>query len=371
MAATNPARSTVHLTAILESVPTAIVAVDHQGRIVLVNRQCEKLFGYTRGELVGEPIEVLVPLRFREHHPELRESYLEGPVERPMGAGRDLFGLRKDGTEFPIEIGLSPIQAEGGDAFVLAAVVDLTLRKMQADTLLRQANERLERSNLELSQFAYIASHDLQAPLRSVSGFSQLLERNYRDLLDERGRDWIGRVVNAAETMQRLIEDLLSYARLDSRPQPFRPVDLGEVLEEVSDLLESSLEELDGTLRYDRLPTVLGDRFQMVQVFQNLIGNAIKYHGERPPLIQIRAEEAGGAHVISVQDNGLGIEEEDRETIFEIFRRAHGHAYPGTGIGLAVTKRVVERHGGRVWVESEPGVGSTFSFTLPSTREAP
>ncbi len=236
---------------------------------------------------------------------------------------------------------------------------------------LAKSNRALERSNLELQQFAYTASHDLQTPLRSITGFVQLLQKRYHGELDEQADDWIERVVNATERMQKLIHDLLAYSRVESRAQPFEEVDCNEVLEDALEMLGSSIKDAVEKIEHGELPVIAGDRSQLVQLFQNLIGNAIKYHDEDPPQVSIHAVKKEDDWVFSVKDNGIGIASDQLEKIFEIFRRLHTPGeYPGTGIGLAVCRRVVHRHGGRIWVESEPGEGSTFKFTIPDRGAA-
>lgn len=379
----------LHLTAIIESAPTAMIMVDDRGCMVLANRAAELLFGYEREELLGQPIEVLVPRRFGAQHPARRADFFAAPTPRPMGAGRDLFGLRKDGSEVPVEIGLNPIRTEEG-LFVLSAIVDITERKQLEAALrqaneqlelrvqertaqlarqaqaLQQANEALERSNLELQQFAYIASHDLQSPLRTISGFSQLLQSEYAGALSGQADDWIRRIVQATLQMQTLIDDILEYSRIDTHARSFRPVAFAEVLQDTVNLLQTSIRDLGAVVTWDEPPTLTGDRSQLVQLMQNLIGNALKYHGSEPPRVHVSARREGDGWVIGVRDNGIGIDPRYHERVFEIFRRLHSQReYPGTGIGLAVCRRVVYRHGGRIWVESRPGEGSAFYFTIP------
>jgi len=375
--------------ATVESAPTAMVMIDAAGSIVLVNAETEKLFGYPRQELLGRNVETLLPERFRFGHPQLRTEFFASPEARRMGAGRDLFGLRKDGSEFPVEIGLNPIQTDEG-VFVLSAIVDITERKRLAAALraaneqleerveertaqlahrtqeLERAIEALERSNLELQHFAYVASHDLQSPLRSISGFVQLLRAEYAGRLDEQADDWIRRTVQSIQQMQTLIRDLLEYSRVDARSRPFQPVPFREVVADAVGLLQASINDSGAHVTSDPLPQVVGDRAQLVQLMENLIGNALKYHGDQSPLIHVSAERRENDWVFSVRDNGLGIDPKYHEQIFEIFQRLHDQqAYPGTGIGLAICRRVVHRHGGRIWLESELGRGSTFYFTLP------
>lgn len=349
--------------AAIESSPTATVMIDAAGRIVMVNRETESLFGYSRQELLRQQVESLVPERFRGDHPRHREKFLESPSERRMGAGRDLFGRRKDGSEFPIELGLKPVHVNGR-TYVLSAIVDISERK-RLEQGIKESHEALEQSNLELKQFAYIASHDLQTPLRTIAGFAQLLNEDCADKLGEDAAGYIERIVNGCNRMQTLIDDLLAYSRVESRTRPFEVVDMNAVLQDVAVMVEAELVEAAGQLNRETLPVVQGDRSQLTQLMMNLVGNGLKYHGDAPPVITVSAEQEDGLWVFAVQDNGIGIEEKHHDKIFEIFRRLHTQQkYPGTGIGLALCRRIVERHGGTIWTEASPGEGSTFFFTL-------
>lgn len=349
---------------VVEGAPCAMVMVDTGGQIVLVNRETERLFGYAREELVGQSVERLVPERYRDPHPGHRAGFFGDPQIRPMGAGRDLYGLRKDGVEVPVEIGLNSLETSEG-VFVLASIVDITERKRQTEELQR-ANEALERSNLDLQRFAYIASHDLQTPLRSIAGFVQLLQSEYAGRLGKQADDWIRRTVQSTEQLQTLIRDLLVYSRVDSQAHPFERILFRDVFDDAILLLDASIRNSGAQVTCDELPTVMGDRSQLAQLMQNLIGNALKYRGNTPPCVHVCAERSGNEWVFSVLDNGIGIDPKYHERIFEIFQRLHDQQkYPGTGIGLAVCRRVVHHHGGRIWVESEPGHGSVFYFTIP------
>ena len=352
-------RAEVRFRAAVESAPNGMVMIDRGGKIILVNREIERLFGYAREELLGQPIERLVPHRLRERHPGLRTAFFEHPQTRAMGAGRDLYGVRKDGVEFAVEIGLNPIETDEG-LFVLASVVDISARK--------RAEEELRRSNAELERFAYVASHDLQEPLRMVGNYVQLLGKRYKGKLDSDADDFIGFALDGAVRMQRLIEDLLAYSRVSSRGAELAPTDAGAALEHALASLKLAVEDARADITHDPLPTVPADQSQLEHVFLNLIGNALKFRGSRRPAIHVTAAMHDGDWVFSVRDNGIGIEPQYFERIFVIFQRLHGREeYPGTGIGLAITKRIVERHGGRIWVESQPGAGSTFFFALPAT----
>ncbi len=377
------------LAAVIESAPTAMVMTDAQGIIMLINQEAERLFGYPREELIGRAVEMLVPMRFRAHHDSLRSGYLVNAQARRMGMGRELFALRKDGAEVPVEIGLNPIHTDRG-TLVLSAIVDISERlrleaASKANALLEErvrqrtieleqqterlqlSNLALERSNIELQQFAFVASHDLQSPLRTISSFVQLLERRYSDELDEQGQRWMRSASEATQRLSILIRDLLELSKVDSRAQSFRLVKLDDVVDSALLLLNESLEDTKAQIERSPLPEITGDRSQLVQLFQNLVSNAVKYSGNDTPRIRIDAERFGAEWEIRVRDRGIGIDAEHLDRIFEIFRRLHSQkAYPGTGIGLAVCRRVVTRHGGRIWVESTPGEGSTFKIRLLS-----
>jgi PAS domain S-box-containing protein len=347
--------------AVVESAPNGVIMVDRHGVIVLVNRETERLFGYSRDELLGQSIEIIVPEQMRGRHPGLRDSFHVDPQTRPMGAGRDLFGRRKDGGEIPVEIGLTPIDTEEG-TFVVAAVVDISARK--------RAEEELRRSNEELERFAYVASHDLQEPLRTVASYVQLLSRRYRDKLDSDALEFMDFAVGGVRRMQQLIGDLLAFSRVGTRGAPLVPTDLGPVMRSTLDSLHASLEESGAHVTTDAMPTVVADAGQIQQLLTNLVGNAVKFRGAAPPRVHVGVVRAERMWAITVQDNGIGIAPEYFDRIFVIFQRLHSREeYAGTGVGLAICKKIVERHGGRIWVESSLGQGARFSFSLPATAE--
>lgn len=354
---------------VVEAAPNAMVMVDSEGRIVLVNVQTEKLFGYPREELFQKSIETLVPERFSTGHQGHRTAYFDDLKPRRMGTGRDLYGLRKDGSEFPVEIGLNPVRTSE-EVFVLAAIVDITERK-RAELELLQRTEELARSNQDLEQFAYVASHDLQEPLRAVAGPLQLLQRRYQGQLDARADEFIAHAVDGATRMQKLIDDLLAYSRVGRSGASPQLTECGNVLDQALKSLSVGLQESGAQINRGELPSVLAIPTQLTLLFQNLIGNAVKFrHSDRPVQIDIGARRQGGDWVISVKDNGIGIDPQYFERIFLIFQRLHGRAeYPGTGIGLALCKRIVEQHGGRIWVESALGSGTTFFFTLSANTD--
>jgi PAS domain S-box-containing protein len=353
---------------LLEAAPDAMVVVNEAGEIVLVNVQAERQFGYRRDELVGQKVMNIIPEGFAERLIADSTRSVADALAQQIGMGIELSGRRKDGTEFPIEIMLSPLEGTEG-ILVTAAIRNISDRK-KSEQELAAANRVLEESNLELKQFAYIASHDLQTPLRSITGFVQLLQQEYEGKLDEQAQDWILRTVRAVARMQTLIRDLLSYSRVDARSRPFTQIPFLDIVNDALILLESSIHDSGGQVACSKLPIVMGDRSQLVQLMQNLIGNGLAYRGDKPPHIHISAKRSEKDWIFSVRDNGIGIDPKHYEQIFEIFKRLHNQKdQPGTGIGLAVCRRVVNRHGGKIWVESEPGHGSTFHFTIPEGTE--
>lgn len=254
-------------------------------------------------------------------------------------------------------------------AIVLENIAVLNALRSYADELEQRVQERtreLARSNEELRQFAFVASHDLKEPLRTITSYLQLIEARYTDQLDDDGREFIGFAVKGAARMKNLIEDLLVYSRVDRRERTITSVTVEAVLDEACQSLATSIQEAEATITHDHLPEIQADHRLLLQLLQNLLSNAIKYRGSHPPKIHIGVKQQPTEWVFCVQDNGIGIERQYLETIFVIFKRLHNqHEYSGTGIGLAVCKKAVEIHGGRIWAESEPGVGSTFYFTIP------
>jgi PAS domain S-box-containing protein len=350
---------------LLETAPDAMVIIDTRGQITLVNARAERVFGYNRDEMIGQPIETLIPERLRMQHEAHRNSFVSDPRQRPMGTGLDLWARRRDGSEFPVEISLGPLQTAEG-TLVTAAVRDITERKAFESQLADYA-ENLKRSNRELEQFAYVASHDLRAPLRSLSGFSQLLQKRYGEQLDAQAAEFLGYITQSAEHMQALIDDLLAFSRVSTVDKSMVDVDCEAVLAQVERQLRAQIDSRAARITHDPLPHVLGVEHELVQLIQNLVSNGIKFQSGEHPHVHVSAQRLGELWQFSVRDEGIGLAPEYREKIFLIFQRLHtNEEYEGTGVGLAICKKIVEHHGGNIWVESEPGKGATFFFTLKS-----
>ncbi|HEX4595347.1 MAG TPA: ATP-binding protein [Bryobacteraceae bacterium] len=363
---------------LLEAAPDAMIISSEDGRISLVNSQAEVMFGFRREDLIGQNIRELVrdwaafsPLSVDSH-----AAATAGP-----SSPRELWAIRKNKQRYPVEISLSPLQTEEG-LLLTSAIRDITERK-KADEAIRelnttleqrvtertqelvQSNEALRQSNDDLKQFAYAASHDLQEPLRMVALYSQMLQRKYAFASDSETDQYVGFIVGGAKRMEMLLKDLLTYSQTGADVGPAQPTDCESVMRKVLLNLQASVEQSAATISWESLPTVQAHEVRLVQLLQNLVGNAIKYRSTEPPKIRIAAERRDADWLFVVEDNGIGIEPEYAPQIFGIFKRLHGQNYPGTGIGLAICQRIVERYNGRIWVESQPGDGSRFFFTLP------
>ncbi len=352
---------------VVELSPYCMVLVNKEGVITLVNKQTEILFGYERNELMGQKLEILIPHRFSKEHPGYRKQFFKDLKNRPMGPGKDLFARRKDGSEVPVEIGLNPIETTDGQ-MVLASVIDITERKHQEATLKKQIE--LETKNKELEQFAYIASHDLQEPLRTVSNYMQIFEEDYFEQLDTNAHNYIRSVKNATQRMSMLVKALLHYSRL-GRDKKLTHSSLQVLVSTVIADLKTVIDSSGAIIEIGNLPELNVFETELRQLFQNLITNAIKFKRKnQTPHIQINAEKSGDLWYFSVRDNGIGIKPEHFGRIFEIFQRLNpGTEYEGNGIGLANCKKIVEIHKGDIWIESALGEGSTFFFTIPELNE--
>lgn len=357
---------------LLESAPDAIVVVDKEGHIQLINSQTEKMFGYQRDELLGQPVEAIVPKRFRKKHVKNREDYFIEHPTRPMGIGLDLFGLRKNGNEFPIEISLSPLETEDG-ILVSAAIRDITERKRaEADIQklnqdLKQRAAQLEAANKELESFSYSVSHDLRAPLRSIDGFSQILLEDYGNQIPVEGVNYLERVRAAAQRMAVLIDDLLNLARVTRAALNPRLINLSEMAEGISKTLKE--ESPDRNVFLSIMPGLMveGDPHLMHIVLENLLSNAWKFTSKKEQAVIEFGQQNHKTkeRTFYIRDNGTGFDMAYVNKLFGVFQRLHSVSeFPGTGVGLATVHRIIAIHGGRIWAEGEEGKGATFYFTL-------
>jgi PAS domain S-box-containing protein len=354
---------------LLEAAPDAMVVVNQAGEIVLLNVQAEKQFGYRRDELLGQKVKNIIPEGFAERLIADSTRSAADALAQQIGTGIELIGRRKDGSDFPIEIMLSPLDSPDG-ILVTAAVRNITERK-RSDAHLVNTVDELKRSNDELEHFAYVASHDLQEPLRMVASYTQLLAKRYKGRLDSDADEFIAYAVDGSTRMQQLIHDLLAYSRAGTTGKALVEISSERALQEAVTNLRAAIVESSAVVTHDSLPVITTDDRQLAAVFQNLVGNAIKYRGAADPVVHVAAtvsatKEGGHEWIYSVRDNGIGIDPQYFGRIFVLFQRLHGREeFAGTGIGLAICKKILERLGGRIWVESRPGAGSTFFFALP------
>ncbi len=364
-------RAEEQLRDLLESAPDAMVIVDPAGQIVLVNSQTERMFGFSRAELLGSSVEKLIPVRFRAHHPELRAAYFEDPKGRAKGAGLDLYGLRKDGSEFPVEISLGPLETKNG-RLVSSTIRDATERK-NAERELRELNDserryaaQLEAANRELEAFSYSVSHDLRAPLRSIDGFSLALIEEYGDKLDATATGFLERIRAGSQRMAQLIDDLLNLARVTRGEMRHEAVDLAAMAKDIVANLQKEDPQRVVQFAVQEEITGQGDPRLLHLVLENLLGNAWKFTSKKPQAhIELKAQRQNGKTVYSVCDDGSGFDMAYADKLFGTFQRLHASSdFPGTGVGLAIVQRIIQRHGGRTWAKGAEGKGATFSFTL-------
>jgi PAS domain S-box-containing protein len=375
IAATEPAEGREEIyRSLFEDAPVAYHEIDRHGTLTRINRAECALLGYAPAEMLGRPVWELVD-------PAECEAS-RANVQRKMRAETALVPFertyrRQDGALIATEVHETHIRTDDGEVLgIRTCLLDVTERK-RADAALRRQTAELARSNAELEQFAYVASHDLQEPLRKIQAFGDRLKARFGDALADDGRDYLERMQNAASRMQTLINDLLTLSRVATKVRPFGAVDLAEVVRVVCSDLESRIQQLGGEVIVESLPVISGDRVQLSQLFQNLIGNALKFH--RPgvaPCVTVKGSlvraSTGGTDEcrITVEDNGIGFDEKYSERIFQIFQRLHGRSeYDGTGIGLAICRKIVERHAGIITAKSTPGSGSTFVVTMPLSGE--
>ncbi|MGZ4056036.1 MAG: PAS domain S-box protein [Bacteroidia bacterium] len=369
--------SKIGFESLFEHATEGILVTDNSGTIVKINPSAERMFGYAHDELLGKKIEELIPQRLAKKHIEHRDGFNHNPHPRSMGIGMNLFAKRKDNSEFPVEVSLSPFESSKGEKQAIAFIIDITIRKQQEDVLkkthedLQHSAEELKASNAELENFAYISSHDLQEPLRKIQSFGDRLKIIDGDKLSEQGKDYLDRMQNAAGRMQNLINDLLKFSRLSTKEEIFEEVNLNKILKEVLEDLEVTIEKTNAKIEFDELPVIEASPVHMRQLFQNLISNAIKFRKEsEAQLITIsnmkKTNSSSNRETVEIhfKDNGIGFDEKYNDRIFNIFQRLDGKKHEGSGIGLAICRKICMKHGGNIIAKSSVGKGSEFIVTL-------
>ncbi len=373
------------MTAVFDTVGEGILTIDENGNITSFNKEILKIWGYTKEEFENIKLTDLMPIAYRDRHNMGIAKYKKTNESTVMGRWLALEGLKKNGVVFPIEINITETMRNGEHFILTASIRDVTESKKNQDaikhaneTLEKQVEERtselkkinleLKRSNQELEEFAYIASHDLQEPLRTITSFIQLLEKKNKDKFDDNSRELMKFVTTGAKKMKFLINDLLAYSRVGSKPISFELIDLNEILNLVFGNLQAAIFEKKAKLNIGHLPHIMGDKLLLTQLFQNLIDNAMKFN-ENVPEIHVLALEKEKNHEIHISDNGIGIAKEFIEKIFTIFQRLHNdNDYQGTGIGLSICKKIVEKHQGTIQVKSRKGKGTTFILSFPKSN---
>jgi PAS domain S-box-containing protein len=349
--------------AVFDSAPDGVIIADSHGKILLANNQVEKLFGFEQNELIGQEIELLIPKRFHKHHIQHRTSYSAKPSAREMGSEKELWARKKDGTEFAVEISLSPIKLK--DRTLIAATIrDVTQRKKVESEIALQYM-KLEMQNKELEQFTYIASHDLQEPLQTLVSFAQLLKNEFSGKLEGDGEKYLDFILKSSVRMKELVKGLMEYSII-GKERNSQLIDCNLLVKDVLSDMTYKIKETDAVILVNDLPKLNGYAVELRQLFQNLLSNALKFTKKGvEPEIKISSEKSGEGWLFTIQDNGIGIAKNDTEKIFTMFKRLHNRdEYEGTGIGLSHCKKIIELHGGNIWVDAALEGGSVFNFTI-------
>jgi len=372
--------TTEQINAIIKTAVDGIITIDTRGIIETVNPAAAKLFQYEVEELIGKNIKVLMPEPDHSKHPQYLKNYQKTNTPKIIGIGREVTGLKKNGEKFPMSLGVSEVKLTKRTIYT-GIIHDLSVQKLVEEKFRRSA-ENLKRSNRELEDFAYVSSHDLQEPLRKIQAFGDRIKTKDIQLLSEKSQDYFDRMLNASARMQNLINDLLQFSRISSRAKPFMMVDLNQIANEVLGDLIISIEKTNVKVTLEELPTIEADPTQMRQLFQNLLSNAIKFSSNQQfPTIEIFhnskikqkhliATPGDEFVIIHIKDNGIGFDEKFSDKIFNIFSRLEGKKYEGSGIGLSICKKIVNRHGGDIKALSKEGEGTEFIIKLATQQTA-
>ena len=366
------------LQAIIDNAIDGIILMNNMGVIESANPMAAKIFEYSQAEMIGRDLKDLMIEPYYLREDENADSYLKKGIQKLSGIRQEISGKKKDGRIFPFLVTVSEITLEG-ETLYLGIIQDITQQKLKEE-FFKQYVSKLEQSNQELKDFTYASSHDLQEPLRKISAFGERLKQKEFDNLSDQGKDYLERMLNATGRMQNLITDLLSFSTITIKAKAFEMVDLNQLLIEVLTDLEVSIEKAKASIEYEQLPKIEAEPTQLRQVFQNLISNAIKFRKDNcPPIIKIYSKtiqttpDHSGVKEneyieLRFEDNGIGFDEKHLDKIFNIFQRLEGHKYEGTGIGLAICRKIISYHGGYITAKSEPGKGSIFMMKIPVSQ---
>jgi len=363
-----PAGAVFH--AVMNTVLDGLIIIDQAGDVQHFNHAAERIFGYPAAEVVGRNVNMLMPAPYHGGHDAYLRNYLHSGEKKVIGIGRQVSGRRRDGSEFPMELGVNEMQLDGNRMFV-GTIRDISERAA-AEHEIRSHVNALQRSNQELDDFAYIASHDLKEPLRGLSHNARFLMEDFGDQISEAGQRRLARMTYLCQRMERLVDDLLYFSRLGRQDLAVKPTDLNAIIDDIETMMETTLQEAGARIIIpERLPVIICDQPRVAELFRNLITNAVKYNDKPEKHVIVGHARQAEGDVFFVRDNGIGIMPRYHQEVFRIFRRLNDEddAVKGTGVGLTFVKKIVERHGGRIWIDSEPGRGSTFYFTLSADKE--